>query len=59
MTRKQFALDRDFRRIGKLAIPGMGGAPGITNVMARALADSLDRVDADQSVQRRRGRAAL
>jgi lysine 6-dehydrogenase len=46
MTREQFALDRDFRRIGKLAIPGMGGAPGITNVMARALADSLDRVDA-------------
>ena len=45
MTRKQFALDRDFRRIGKLAIPGMGGAPGITNVMARALADSLDRID--------------
>lgn len=45
MTRKQFALDGDFRRIGKLAIPGMGGAPGITNVMARALADPLDRVD--------------
>lgn len=45
MTRKQFALDRDFRRIGKLAIPGMGGAPGITNVMARALADKMDRVD--------------
>ena len=45
MTRKQFALDRDFRRIGKLAIPGMGGAPGITNVMARDLADSFDRVD--------------
>jgi lysine 6-dehydrogenase len=46
MTRKQFALDGDFRRIGKLAIPGMGGAPGITNVMARELADPLDRVDA-------------
>ena len=45
MTRKQFALGRDFRRIGKLAIPGMGGAPGITNVMARDLADSFDRVD--------------
>jgi lysine 6-dehydrogenase len=44
MTRKQFALDRDFRRIGKLAIPGMGGAPGITNVMVRALADRMDRV---------------
>jgi lysine 6-dehydrogenase len=45
MTRKQFSLDRDFRRIGKLAIPGMGGAPGITNVMARALADKMERVD--------------
>ncbi|MGB8653624.1 MAG: saccharopine dehydrogenase C-terminal domain-containing protein [Candidatus Acidiferrales bacterium] len=43
MTRKQFALDKDFRRIGKLAIPGMGGAPGITNVMARALCDRFDR----------------
>ena len=46
MTKKQFALDRDFRRIGRLAIAGMGGAPGITNVMARALAEPLDRVDA-------------
>jgi len=43
MTRRQFALDKDFRRIGKLAIPGMGGAPGITNVMARELCDSLER----------------
>ena len=46
MTRKQFALDKDFRRIGRMAIPGMGGAPGITNVMARALADPLERVEA-------------
>ncbi len=46
MTRKQFALHKEFRRIGRVAIPGMGGAPGITNVMARALADPLDRVDA-------------
>jgi lysine 6-dehydrogenase len=45
MTKKQFALDKDFRRIGKLAIPGMGGAPGITNVMVRALADKMERVD--------------
>lgn len=44
MTRKQFALDGDFRRIGRLAIAGMGGAPGITNVMAGALADRLERV---------------
>jgi lysine 6-dehydrogenase len=45
MTKKQFALDKDFRRIGRLAIPGMGGAPGITNVMVRALADKMERVD--------------
>jgi lysine 6-dehydrogenase len=45
MTKRQFALDREFRRIGKLAIAGMGGAPGITNVMARALADPLDRAE--------------
>jgi lysine 6-dehydrogenase len=46
MTRKQFSLDQEFRQIGRMAIAGMGGAPGITNVMARALADPLDRVDA-------------
>jgi lysine 6-dehydrogenase len=45
MTRKQFALDSEFRRIGKIAIAGMGGAPGITNVMARALADTQEHVD--------------
>jgi lysine 6-dehydrogenase len=43
MTRKQFALDRDFRRIGRIAIAGIGGAPGITNVMARDLCDSFDK----------------
>src|ERR1700724_2289599 len=46
MTKRQFALDRDFRKIGRLAVAGMGGAPGITNVMARALADPLDHVEA-------------
>jgi lysine 6-dehydrogenase len=46
MTRKQFSLDREFRRIGRMAIAGMGGAPGITNVMARALADPMERVEA-------------
>jgi lysine 6-dehydrogenase len=45
MTRKQFALDRDFRRIGRIAIAGMGGAPGITNVMARELSEGLERVE--------------
>lgn len=45
MTRKQFGLDREFRSVGRVAIAGMGGAPGVTNVMARALADDLDRVE--------------
>lgn len=44
-TRKQLSLDRDFRRIGRLAILGLGSAPGVTNVMARALCDSLERVE--------------
>ncbi|MFZ0735520.1 MAG: saccharopine dehydrogenase C-terminal domain-containing protein [Candidatus Acidiferrales bacterium] len=45
MTRRQFSLDEDFRRIGKIAIVGMGGAPGTTNIMARHLSDPMDRVD--------------
>ncbi|HXW54510.1 MAG TPA: saccharopine dehydrogenase C-terminal domain-containing protein [Candidatus Cybelea sp.] len=44
VTRKQFSLDQDFRRIGRLAIAGMGGAPGVTNLMARALANEFERV---------------
>jgi saccharopine dehydrogenase-like NADP-dependent oxidoreductase len=43
-TRKQLKLDDKFRRVGKLAILGIGSAPGIANVMARFLADQLDRV---------------
>ena len=44
MTLKQLPLDPEFRRIGKLAILGMGAAPGITNVLARMGADQLDSV---------------
>ncbi len=44
-TRKQLKLDKKFKKIGKLAILGIGSAPGIANVMARYLADQLDRVD--------------
>ena len=43
-TRKQLELNDDFRRIHKLAILGIGSAPGIANVMARFLTDQLDRV---------------
>lgn len=46
VTRKQMRLASAFRRAGRLALVGMGGAPGITNVMARFLADQLDRVEA-------------
>jgi len=45
-TRKQLPLDRDFRRAGLLAVLGMGSAPGIMNVLARAAADPLKRVRA-------------
>jgi saccharopine dehydrogenase-like NADP-dependent oxidoreductase len=44
MTLKQLPLDSDFRRIGKLAVLGIGAAPGITNVLARMGADQLDSV---------------
>jgi saccharopine dehydrogenase-like NADP-dependent oxidoreductase len=45
-TRKQLALDGAFRRAGLLAVLGMGSAPGILNVMARAAAEPLSRVSA-------------
>lgn len=45
MTRRQPALDREFRRAGLLAIIGMGGAPGITNVMARAASEGMESVE--------------
>jgi len=45
-SRKQLALDKTFRRAGLLAVLGMGSAPGIMNVMARAAADPLKRVSA-------------
>ena len=37
---------RDFRRHGLLAVLGMGSAPGIANVLARAAADPLPHVRA-------------
>jgi len=44
-TWKQLEMDEEFQGIGKLAILGIGSAPGIANVMARYLADQLDRVE--------------
>jgi len=45
-TRKQLARDREFRRAGLLAVLGMGSAPGIMNVLARAAADPLRKITA-------------
>jgi saccharopine dehydrogenase-like NADP-dependent oxidoreductase len=45
-TRKQLPLDGEFRRRGLLAVLGMGSAPGIVNVLARAAADPLRAVRA-------------
>jgi lysine 6-dehydrogenase len=45
-TRKQLKLNSEFRRAGRLAILGIGSAPGIANVMARFLAEQLQRVTA-------------
>jgi saccharopine dehydrogenase-like NADP-dependent oxidoreductase len=47
MTRRQLALDRDFRERGLAAILGMGSAPGKTNLLARA---AVDRLGSDPSV---------
>jgi saccharopine dehydrogenase-like NADP-dependent oxidoreductase len=44
VTREQLRLDADFRRARLLALLGMGSAPGITNVLARAAATGLRRV---------------
>src|SRR5215475_9783383 len=43
-TRVQLTHDDEFRRHGLLAVLGMGSAPGIANVLARAAADPLPKV---------------
>lgn len=45
-TLKQFGLHEEFVRAGIPAVLGMGSTPGITNVMAGALARGFDAVDA-------------
>ncbi len=45
MTRRQLALDERFRTADRIAIPGLGQVPGVSNVLAMEAAEGLDRVD--------------
>ena len=45
MTRKLMDMSSEAEAAGITAILGMGGTPGITNILARAAVDKLDRVD--------------
>lgn len=45
MSRKLLELHAEASTAGITAILGMGGTPGITNILARAAVDKLDRVD--------------
>ncbi len=45
VTRRQLKRHPEFSRAGLLALCGIGSAPGIVNVMARAAADRFERVD--------------
>ncbi len=44
-TRRQLKLHAAFKKANLLAVVGMGGSPGITNVMARYAAERLNRVN--------------
>lgn len=44
VTLKQLELDARFKAAGRLALLGMGAAPGITNLLARHGAEQLDEV---------------
>ena len=45
VTRQQVELDELFKEAGLTAVIAMGGAPGVTNVLARYGADRLDTVE--------------
>ena len=45
MTRRQLELDAAFREADRIAIPGLGQVPGVSNVLAMEAAHDLDRVE--------------
>jgi saccharopine dehydrogenase-like NADP-dependent oxidoreductase len=48
MTQRMMAFDKEATEAGITAIAGMGGTPGITNLLARAAVDRLDSVESIQ-----------
>lgn len=44
-TKKQLKLNNEFKKIGKIAILGCGGTPGITNVMAGYASKILSKIN--------------
>ena len=45
MTQKQLARDADWKKAGKVAIPGLGQVPGVSNVLAMEACRDLDTVE--------------
>jgi lysine 6-dehydrogenase len=50
VTRQQVELDAEFKAAGVTAVISMGGAPGVTNILARYGADRLDTIEEAQAL---------
>jgi lysine 6-dehydrogenase len=50
VTRQQVELDGLFRKAGLTAVVAMGGAPGVTNILAKYGAERLDTVEEAQAL---------
>ena len=50
VTKQQVELDAEFRAAGVTAVVAMGGAPGVTNILARYAAERLDTVEEAQAL---------
>ncbi len=47
-TKKQLKLNKEFKRINKIAVIGCGSTPGITNIMAEYGAEFLKKIDSTE-----------
>jgi lysine 6-dehydrogenase len=50
VTKQQVELDDEFKAAGVTAVIAMGGAPGVTNILARYGAERLDTVEEAQAL---------